>query len=262
MTLAEKNQALEQKAPALVPLVAKVDDALKKKDLLEHRARVALCIDISGSMYNLFRSGKVQNLAERVLALGYRFDDNGAIDVFLFGKNAHEAGEMTIENFSNFISGVTDQYPLEGGTYYGRAIKMIRKFYYPDGQGGQRTSPVKDTMPVYVMFITDGETFDKDETRQLITWGAYEPIFWQFMGLGTSKKDVKAKGLKGFFSGLAATDFGFLETLDEMGGRFVDNANFFSIKDPAEISEDDLYALMMDEYPDWIKLAKSKGLLG
>ena len=33
----------------------------------------------------LYRSGNITSLVERVLALGLRFDDNEAVDVFLFG---------------------------------------------------------------------------------------------------------------------------------------------------------------------------------
>jgi len=255
------DQVLKQKSPEIYTLVQKADLALKEKNLTDHSARVALCLDISASMSSLYRTGKVQALAERTLALGCRFDDNGAIDIFLFGSGSHEAGAMTLDNFKGFVKNITDKYPLEGGTRYGLAIETIRKFYFPDAKGQKREQPVSADSPVYVMFITDGETLDQQYTETQIKWAAYEPIFWQFMGLGESKKDVKAGGIKGFFSRMIKPDFGFLEQLDEMGGRFVDNANFFSIKDPADIADDELYALMMREYPEWLKTARTKGLI-
>jgi hypothetical protein len=95
---------------------------------------VALCLDISGSMASLYSSGKIQQFAEKILALGCWFDDDGSIDIFLFGANAHKAGEMTLANFKNFIPNVLNQYPLEGGTYYGKVMKMIRNFYFPTGE--------------------------------------------------------------------------------------------------------------------------------
>ncbi|MCP4344691.1 MAG: VWA domain-containing protein [Desulfobacterales bacterium] len=252
---------IKQKSPEIYTLVQKADIALKQKNLAGHSARVALCLDISASMGSLYRSGKVQALAERTLALGCRFDDNGSIDIFLFGSSAYNAGDMTMDNFKGFIDNINKKYQLESGTRYGLAIEMIRRFYFPDAKGQKREKPINAALPVYVMFITDGETHDKPYTESQIKWAAYEPVFWQFMGVGESKKDVKAGGIKGFLSRMIKPDFEFLEQLDEMSGRFVDNANFFSVKDPADIGDDELYSLMMGEYPDWLKLAHSKGLL-
>lgn len=255
------DQKLKEKAPQLIKLVEKVDITLKQKNLVHHKARVALCLDISGSMASLYSSGKVQMLAEKVLALGCRFDDNGTIDIFLFGTGAYEAGEMSLDNFRDFIREVNKRYRLEGGTYYGRAMEMIRGFYFPDKKGLKRDKPLRSSLPVYVMFLTDGETHDRKVTEHQIQWAAYEPIFWQFMGIGESKKDVKSSGIRGFLSKAMKPDFSFLEQLDEMEGRFVDNAGFFSVKDPHDIPDEDLYNLLMSEYPEWLKLARSKGLL-
>ena len=44
-------------------------------------------------------------------------------------------------------------------------------------------------------------------------------------------------------------------------GRYIDNANFFSVDDPQIITDDKLYELLMTEYPLWVRLAKNKGLL-
>ena len=67
------------------------------------------------------------------------------------------------------------------------------------------------------------------------------PIFWQFVGIGNSR-------------------FSYLEELDEMQGRFIDNANFFSVNDLDIISDDELYKRLLSEYPDWITKAKQVGL--
>ena len=36
----------------------------------------------------------MQRFAERILALGCNFDDDGEIDVFLFGQNVHQGEAM------------------------------------------------------------------------------------------------------------------------------------------------------------------------
>ncbi|MDD1443725.1 VWA domain-containing protein, partial [Dolichospermum sp. ST_sed3] len=257
MVLLQKK--MEKSAPQLVKLAKKADAILKKVNLSDHRAKVALCLDISGSMGNLYLKGKIQRFAEKVLALGCRFDDDGAIDVFLFGMLAHDVGEMTLDNFPNFINNIIDKYPLEGGTNYGKVIQQIRNHYFPDGRGMERKTPFISDMPVYVMFLTDGATMDESDTRKQMIYASKEPIFWQFMGIGKSSKN---KG-KGFLSSLVPSynEFAFLEKLDTMAGRYVDNANFFSVEDPETVSDEELYGFLMTEYPGWLKLAKEKKLL-
>jgi hypothetical protein len=61
------------------------------------------------------------------------------------------------------------------------------------------------------------------------------------------------------FSG--GNQFEFLENLDDLGGRYVDNADFFSVEDPEAIADQELYDLLMTEYPNWLKTARSRGLL-
>ena len=46
-----------------------------------------------------------------------------------------------------------------------------------------------------------------------------------------------------------------------MSDRYIDNADFFSLEDPESISDQQLYDLLMTEYPSWVKLAKTKQLL-
>lgn len=252
---------VEQEAPQLINLVKKAEICLQKVNLTNHQAKVALCLDISGSMSSLYSSGKIQQLAERILALGCQFDDDGSIDIFLFGAEPHQVGEMTLKNFKNFIPNILNQYPLEGGTYYGKVMKMIRNFYFPMGKGKSKNSPTSANQPVYVMFVTDGATADEDESEKQVKWSSYEPIFWEFMAIGKSRKDVKEGGLLGWISKAIASDFSFLENLDDLNDRYIDNADFFSVEDPQLISDDKLYDLLMTEYPDWVKLAKTQNLL-
>ena len=46
-----------------------------------------------------------------------------------------------------------------------------------------------------------------------------------------------------------------------MSDRYIDNADFFSVEDPEIIADQELYDLLMTEYPGWVKLAKTKKLL-
>ncbi|MDQ1634650.1 MAG: hypothetical protein QOJ32_1459, partial [Frankiaceae bacterium] len=264
------DKQLAGQPPEMVNLVKKAGVSLEKKGLSEHRARVALCLDISASMTSLYKTGKVQQLCERILALAVQFDDDGACDVFTFGTGGYEEGPLDLRNHQGWVQNLINRRRLEGGTNYNLAMQSLRRHYFPDGNAGPRNSPRQDKLPVYVMFVTDGQTTDQAGTRNQIMWSSFEPIFWQFMAIGQSSKNVvpdgappppKKKGFGARFAQMLNGDFQFLEELDDMQGRFLDNADFFSVKDPADIGDAQLYDLMMTEYPGWLQQAKQRGLI-
>lgn len=57
---------------------------LEKKNLTTVRARVGLVLDITGSMRALYKSGTVQKVVERILAVASQFDDDGLLDVWVY----------------------------------------------------------------------------------------------------------------------------------------------------------------------------------
>ena len=250
------DKRIENEAPQLVSLVKHAGVSLAKVGLSAHRAKVALVLDISGSMHALYKKGLVQAFSERILALGCKFDDDGEIDVFLFGAAVHQPAPMSLSNAANYINNVIARHPLEGDTRYGRAMEAVRKHYFPDSSAAERKTPAKGALPVYVMFVTDGSTADQPLTEKHLRQSSYEPIFWQFMGIGKGRKS-KSRRLLAF----ADSDFPFLEKLDELGGRLIDNANFFSVASPDEHGDSELYDLLMAEYPAWLKLARQHGVL-
>ena len=260
--LIDMEKRVAATSPQLLSLTKQAAVSLEKRGLGEHTARVALCLDISGSMSRLYRSGKIAELAARILALGLRFDDDGEVDIFLFGKEGYQAPPLNLVNHANFVPNLFTTQKLEPATYYGKAMALVRQHYF--GYAGPRNAPVGQPLPVYVMFVTDGQTMDINETRQQVVSSSYEPLFWQFLAIGKSdttldtfgrltKKKSRRRG--------GESDFSFLEELDEMPGRFIDNANFFAVEDPSAIPDDMLFELLMGEYPGWLTLARQRGLL-
>lgn len=239
---------LEKKDPALVSLVKRAGVQLEKRGLDGHQAKVALALDISGSMHSLYRKGSIDELVRRILALGFLFDDDGEIDVFLFGSGAYYYGGVNTDNYRSFVENMLKQHQLEAGTHYGKVMALIRDHY--------RQQPGFGSIPVYVMFSTDGDTFDREESEQQIRDAAQEGIFWQFMAIGTPPD-----GKQGFFKRLFSSDFRFLEYLDTMEGRIIDNANFFLVRDPAEPSDEALYERLMAEYPQWLATARQQQII-
>jgi stress response protein SCP2/uncharacterized protein YegL len=259
--LIDMEKRLVAEAPRLLDLTKRAAVSLEKRGLGEHTARVALCLDISGSMSSLYSSGKIQALVERILALGLRFDDNGQVDVFLFGAGGYEEPPVTVANHASYVPDMTARRHLEAGTSYGAAMRLIRERYF--GAAGPRSQPLADTQPVYVMFVTDGAPMDRKEAEEQLRFSSHEPIFWQFMAIGRSNKAVDAGGKKkrGLLARIADSQFAFLEQLDDLPGRHLDNADFFGVTDPSNLSDDQLYELLMTEYPGWLEAARRGGLL-
>ncbi len=252
---------LEQSAPELVETAEVARNTLSNVGLENHQAQVALCIDISGTMHSLFASGRIQAFAEKILVMGNYFDQDAAIDIFLFGDEAYYAGEMNVNNFKGFLQEAWRKYITVYGTYYGKAMKKIRQFYMPNNKG-EKVESVGEAAEgsIYVMFITDGFTADEQETVEQMVWSSYEPIFWQFMAIGKSKDDFGG-GFWDWVNKSFAQDFSFLKKLDDLQNRLIDNANFFNVQKELLIEDADLYQKMMVEYPLWLKEAKAKGIL-
>jgi hypothetical protein len=49
--------------------------------------------------------------------------------------------------------------------------------------------------------------------------------------------------------------------LDDLDGRFIDNADFTKITDVAGIADEKLYEAVLKEFPGWLRQAKQKGLV-
>lgn len=256
----------------VIDLKKKAGIVLEKKNLSNVQANIVHAIDISISMRQLYSSGVVQNTVERLLGLAMNMDTDKSVDVFAFGSRDYEIGAVTEGNHEGFVNNVLlNRVNLEGSTNYAGVMnRIVNKYGQPISAA---SAPVKEekkgflsklfgskeeakpeakpqvtassapTTPTFVFFITDGDNFDKNEAERIVREAAGQPIFWQFIGLGNSS-------------------FSFLERLDDLQGRIVDNPDFFSIKDIATMSDNDLYERLLNEFPGWLKEVKAKGILG
>lgn len=207
---------------------------LEKKKLTDVVARVGLILDISGSMRSLYKNGTVQKVVERILAVASQFDDDGALDVWVYDNEFSRLKSVTESDFINYV----DDYILNNN--------LIHKFGRNDEPQVMEDVINKYTVeqpakePTFIVFINDGGC--KRTIKKPIVESSNKPIFWQFVGIGDSNFDV-------------------LEKLDTMEGRVIDNANFFHIKDIENISDEELYNNLLNEFPEWLAEAKTKGIL-
>ena len=207
---------------------------LEKKKLSGVVARVGLVLDISGSMRKLYKNGTVQKVVERILAVASQFDDDGSLDVWVYDNEFSRLKPVTENDFTNYV----EKYILNNDLIhkFGRndeplvMADVIQKYIVED--------PAKE--PTFLVFINDGGC--KRTIKKQIVESSTKPIFWQFVGIGNS-------------------DFELLENLDTMEGRFIDNANFFHIQDVEKITDHELYEKLLNEFPDWLKEAKTKHII-
>jgi len=111
-------------------------------------------------------------------------------------------------------------------------MRLVMDYYR---QAGDRT-------PVYILFVSDGGVHENRAITRLMMEASNQPFFWQFVGLGGS-------------------NYGILEKLDDMAGRVVDYCNFFALDDLHDVSEEVLYDRLMEEFPGWLREAKSKNII-
>lgn len=237
------EKRIEKEAPGLVNLTKTANVSLEKVGLAAHRARFCAVFDISFSMQPLYDAGEVQTFAERALAMGCRFDDDGEMDIFLFGAKAHKVMSMNIGNYKVHLRTVLKQTPMEGDTQYGAAIQAIRNFYFPENKASEEPPRTRADTPVYVVFQTDGDTGREDFTKRQIRASSFEPIYWMFVGLGTG------------------SSFRFLKALDNLPGRLMDNTGFLEVKKNSVYTDAQFYDKMVADYSRWVVEAKKQGLL-
>ncbi|GEM46939.1 VWA domain-containing protein [Deinococcus cellulosilyticus] len=232
----EKKVAAHPTGQRLVSLVKTVNVTLEKKGVAEEKAQVVLVMDATGSMKNSYRSGAVQKVVDRIGVLAMRLDDDGKLETWFYAKDFHHTPDVTLDNIDGYVARtVLDQ---SGGFLMG----LGRANNEPPVLRALVERHRNSRVPVLVLFISDGGVSQTAEIKQVITEAAACPIFFQFMGL-------------------AGRNYGVLEKLDTLEGRVVDNASFFAIDDLTDLSDEDLYSRLLQEFPLWLRAVRQKGIL-
>ena len=210
--------------------------SLVKRDLGKITARVGLVLDQTGSMRSLYRNGTAQEVVDRLLPMGLKFDDNGELDMWIFAKKFKRLDSVHESDFFGYVDREIMKNPenqLWESTYYAPVMKdVLQKYVHEE----------PSELPTIIYFITDGETFDPKESEAVIREASKHNIFWQFVGIGNE-------------------DFEFLKKLDDMSDRHIDNADFFQLNDVRKISDAELYDRVLQEYPSWEKQARQLGMI-
>ncbi len=230
------EKRVEKEAPQLVNLTKSFIVSLEKKaDLKDITVRVALVLDISGSMTGQYRRGDVQLVVDKVMPIALYFDDNGEIETWAFACKSKRLSSVQTSNILNYIKKDSDGWEkwasqLGGGNNEPVVMQDVFNFY-------------KSTnIPVFVIFISDGGVGYDDQIKNLLIQYSKFPIFWQFVGIGGG-------------------NYGILQQLDTLKDRYVDNCNFFSLDNIKSVSDTQLYDLLLNELPSWLNNPKVKKMI-
>ncbi len=227
--------SLEKKlksAPELVSLAKPIMVQLEKKNLTDCVARVALVMDISGSMWESYNNGTVQKIVNKILPLAVQFDDDGELDFWYYGSICERCDSVNLGNYKKAVPRNWE--------------KLMKKLKYGNNEPVVMQSVIDEyrgtKLPAYVIFVTDGGVSYTDKIKSILRDSSKIPIFWQFVGVSGS-------------------GYGILEELDNLGGRYVDNANFFALDDFRSVSNEELYSRLLNEFPIWLKEIKRLGMI-
>ena len=67
-------------------------------------------------------------------------------------------------------------------------------------------------------------------------------VFWTSLSIGTE-------------------DISFLQEFDDLAGRRVDDADYQAVVDLEDLEDQELFDLLLAEYPEWLTAARQAGLL-
>ncbi len=234
------EKKIQEGAPKLISLVKPLKVELEKRNLQETIAKVALVMDISGSMHSSYDNGSVQEIVNKILPIAVQFDDDGELDFWYFGEKFERRPSVNMGNYENAVPADWNKLmrKLGGGTNALRVMNDVIDEY--------RNSE----LPAYVIFITDGAI--SSDTKDAIIRSSKMPIFWQFVGIGNSGEG---------FLGRIFGGYGMLEKLDTLKNRYVDNTHFFALDDFRHVDNSELYSRLLNEFPNWLKAARSKNIM-
>lgn len=198
--------------------------------------QVVTSLDASGSMFEMYRNGRIQRAVDKFFAFATTLEEGGSMDLWAFAAKSRQFGAVTMDNvrdytfseaggFERWMSMLNYQYNNEP-----EAMRDIMMLY-----GGLRK-------PIVVFFLTDGRLNSDWQIEEILIKTSRFPVFWQFIGIH-------------------GEEYGVLENLHEVDGRYTDNAGFIKLDDIDDITDNDLYERLLLNVDSWLKELAEKEML-
>ncbi|CAL9599219.1 VWA domain-containing protein [Streptomyces sp. enrichment culture] len=227
---------VEAQAPALVNLAKSAAVSLAKNGIAGQQAAVYLVVDRSYSMHPYYADGSVQHLADQALGLSVNVDDDGIVPLVFFDTRPYPVVDVRLTEYQGVVARQHELFGgnhTMGGTNYAAAMQIVVEHY----------ASAASNDPALVIFQTDGAPQDASVAAQLLTRYAHRPLFWAFVGFGP--REVP-----------------FLQRLDTLADRAVDNASYFHAgAQPKSIPDSALYDGITGEFAEWLTAARAAGVL-
>ncbi len=214
--------------------VEKVKFILDKREINDIPCQVKLAIDRSGSMDDLYYNGTVQDVVERILAIGMKVDIDKSIDIWAFHNGSRELPPVTEQNLLNFVNQEIVKKISSGGTSYAPVMEDIIKSSISKNSLFGMFKKKEDSKPTLAIFITDGESNDENVAEKAIKNSQDKNIYWMLVGIGNA-------------------DFRFIERL----GEDYPNCGFIGIDNISKVDDEDLFdGILNEEFAKWVKKFK------
>lgn len=202
----------------------------------EMPVQVVTCADASGSMFDLYRNGRMQRVVDKFFAFATTLSDLGLMDLWAFGAKSRQFGAVTMDNVRDYT------FAEAGG--FERWMSMLNYQYNNEPEAMRDIMMIYGALrkPVMVLFLTDGRLSSDWEIEEILIKTSRFPIYWQFVGLH-------------------GEEYGILERLQEIDGRRSDNAAFLKLDDIDDISDHTLYENLLHNLEGWLREIQYKHIL-
>src|SRR5690606_12654243 len=118
----------------LKELAASASEALQRAGLEGLQAEVVLIVDVSRSMFPIYRARVVQDLVPQLLGLALNFDDDGVIPAYAFGDKARYLRDLRKDDFAGWVDRevIRTGADYQTGCCYAPVIHEVCRYYFPE----------------------------------------------------------------------------------------------------------------------------------
>ena len=208
----------------------------KYPKVAERPVKVVMCADASGSMFDMYRNGRVQRAVDKFFAFATTLSDEGFMDLWAFGAKSRQLGAVTMDNVRDYT------FAESGG--FERWMSMLNYQYNNEPEAMRDIMMIYGALkkPTFVLFLTDGRLSSDWEIEEILIKTSRFPLFWQFVGLH-------------------GEEYGILDRLDTIDGRYINNADFLRTDDIDDLSDAALYSRLLSQAEAWLDELAFKRML-
>ena len=202
----------------------------------ERELQTVLCADASGSMFQLYQGGRVQQMFDKFFALASTLSDSASMDCWAFAAKSRQLEPVTLDNIRDYT------FSQAGG--YERWMSMLNYQYNNEPEAMRDIMMIYGGLrkPILVLFLTDGRLQSDWEIEEILIKTSRFPVFWQFIGL-------------------YGEEYGVLNHLDEIDGRRTQNAAFLKMEDFDDFMDSGFYRTIFANTAAWLEELGRKQML-